>query len=629
MGRLPLLVLLLGVAFAAPASAHDAHNAFRPPAATRAADGNLAACPGAAITPARVITGSFGTAEQGSNVLVPFDVPAGTIAVRVKYCFDQPESPLSALFKHTLDLGIYQARKTPGELFDGEEFRGWGGSSHPDVTLSRQGPSTEAQYRAAPKEHVPGRTTRGFRPGPVPAGEWAAELGVAAVVGQESGDADGRVAWRVEVELSRDPAFARDPWVPARYDATPARKGAGWYAGDLHVHAEHSALGDATMTEVFDYAFRKPADGGAGLDFLTLSDYVAGTSWAEIGRYQPQYPGKLVVRSAEVITYRGHLNAHGTTNFTDYRTGRLLERRADGTLVQRRAPLEPKELFGRIKADGGWTQVNHPTIFPSEVPGFAGQCRGCPWDYTDAQTDWDRVDAYEVHTGPAGFKLADGLGELGPNPFTLTAVDEYDRLRRAGHRIAAVGVSDSHNAGRTNNAVTQSPIGVGTTVVRADELSEDGIRRGVQAGHTYVKLFGPASPDLRLDASAGDATATMGDRLVAPRATFTVKVTGGVATPQPRTLLVLRDGRPVEAVPVSGADFTHTFTGEAEGDYRVQVLRGTAIDALTTPITLTRTAAPAGSTPASAPAKARLRVRVRPRAIAAGRRTTFRVFAFT
>ena len=41
------------------------------------------------------------------------------------------------------------------------------------------------------------------------------------------------------------------------------------------------------MRETFDYAFRPAApQGGAGLDFITLSDYVTDTGWGEIGRYQ-------------------------------------------------------------------------------------------------------------------------------------------------------------------------------------------------------------------------------------------------------------------------------------------------------------------------------------------------------
>src|SRR5690606_29959338 len=54
-------------------------------------------CPGAAIAPDRVVTGSFHSSLQGSYVMVPFDVPAGTTAVRVKYCYDGSDSLLSAL----------------------------------------------------------------------------------------------------------------------------------------------------------------------------------------------------------------------------------------------------------------------------------------------------------------------------------------------------------------------------------------------------------------------------------------------------------------------------------------------------------------------------------------------------
>ncbi len=184
------------------------------PAAARA-EGVPSSCPGDPIAVDQVVTGEFDTSLQGSYVLVPFDVPAGTTSVRVKYCYDQPLAPTNSLLKHTLDLGLYQTRSDEAAGGFGEEnFRGWGGSSHPDVTVTPQGFSSEAEYQAKPKGHVPGRTTRGFRPGPIPPGQWAAELGVAAVVAQADGDADGKVAWRVEIERSSDPAFAAQPYRP-------------------------------------------------------------------------------------------------------------------------------------------------------------------------------------------------------------------------------------------------------------------------------------------------------------------------------------------------------------------------------------------------------------------------------
>ena len=103
-------------------------------------------CGGRAIAPDKVITGEFGTDLSKSYVMVPFDVPRGTTAIRVKYCWDRPESGSS---RHTLDLGLYEPLRWGDRVWGPREFRGWGGSSHPDVTLSAEGFSSEADYVAA------------------------------------------------------------------------------------------------------------------------------------------------------------------------------------------------------------------------------------------------------------------------------------------------------------------------------------------------------------------------------------------------------------------------------------------------------------------------------------------------
>ena len=565
-----LLALLPAAASAHHPGVRAAANIVRPVATTAAIEDP---CPGDPITADRVVTGDFGGDLMRSYVFVPFDVPAGTTAVRVKYCYDRPD--INPELDHTIDLGLYEPRDDGIGPWGPDEFRGWGGSSHPDVTVSPAGFSSEDEYLAAPKGHVAGRTTRGFRPGPIAPGRWAVELGVAAVVSQLEGDSDGRVAWRVEIELSEeDPG---EPYEPVPYPRRPVNREAGWYAGDMHVHGEHSALGDATMTELLDFAFG-PRPEGAGLDWITLSDYVSGSSWAEIGRYQPRYPGKLIVRSAEVITYRGHLNSHANATNMDYRTGPLHERGDDGTLTKVRDATPPSATFERIHQAGGFTQINHPTIFPSNVPGFANLCRGCPWDYSDEETAYSLVDAWEVHTGPTGPDEPPAN-----NPFTSTAIERWDELRRAGHRITAVAVSDSHNAGRTPNPVTQAPIGRGTTVVYAEELSERGIQSAIELGHAFVKLRASDEPDLRLEAVTADGVdAMMGDPLAAADAKFTATVLGG----RDRRLIVMRDGEQMASQNVTSDDFTYEFEASGAGDYRLQLQRGAAIDALTNPITL-------------------------------------------
>src|SRR5690349_4410668 len=49
-------------------------------------------CGGDAIVPTQVVEGTFSSSIEGAYVMVPFDVPLGTTQVRVKYCWDEPES---------------------------------------------------------------------------------------------------------------------------------------------------------------------------------------------------------------------------------------------------------------------------------------------------------------------------------------------------------------------------------------------------------------------------------------------------------------------------------------------------------------------------------------------------------
>lgn len=564
--------LLAGLLLLACAGAAQADEGPRPRAI------GAQGCPGDPIVPTQVIEGSFPSSLEGSYVMVPFTVPPGTTQVRVKYCWDEPES---GDLRHTIDLGLWDARPAGG-TWGPKQFRGWGGSSHPDVTITRQGFSSEGEYLARPRGHVPGRTQRGFVPGRIRPGEWAAELGVAAVISQAEGDADGSVRWRVEIALSSDPAFAVERYRRKRYDRRPMLRGAGWYAGDLHVHAEHSAQNDATMREAFEYAFRPLSDGGAGLDFVTLSDYVTTSHWGEIGRHQRAYPGKLIVRSAEVITYRGHTNNHASAHWVDHRTGSVYERAADGALTLLRSPVPPRALFAEIQAHGGFTQINHPTIFPPSVPAFRRTCRGCAWSYAAPETDFARVDAIEIQTGPYL------IGGVLPNPFTADAIAFWESALAQGHHIAAVGVSDSHKAGRTSSA-TESPIGQATTVVYARELSERAIRDAVRAGHTYVKLVGNAGPDLRFEARGPGRIgrhAIMGDTVRGGIAAFTASVLNVPPGGEPIVLHVMKDGADVAALPVAPPSTTYELPSSGPGRYRLELRRGAAILALTTPIWL-------------------------------------------
>ena len=583
-------------------------------AASSAAAAPPASC--GAPAPDRVVQGTFTTTQTGSFVMVPFDVPTGTTAIRAWYCHDQPESPTASLpayaIRHTIDFGLYGPRPAGQRLWSMGEFRGWSGSGFSDdITVSPEGYSVDPD----PARKQVGKTSRGYRPGPIPPGRWAAELGVAAVVPPSQGDLDGSVAWRVELKLERDPAFADEPYTPPRYDTGTARASAGWYAGDVHVHSEQSgdAKHAAPVPPIFDYAFRPAADGGGGLDFVQVSDHNTDSGWGDWGRWQARFPGKLIARNNEITTYRGHVNGPGASRVADYRTGPVLELGADGRPTRLRGPRPASELFDEVRAAGGIGQLNHPTIFDAAVPPFGIVCRGCSWEYDDAETDFRKVDAIEVQTGPQGIK--DDRVRPGPNPFTPSALEFYERaLEQADRTIAAVGGSDSHAGGDAGiEKLTASPIGTPSTMVYANDLSEDSIAGAIAAGHTYVKAFGAKSPDLRFEARGDGARGPggiMGDTVRAPRATFTARVIGPGAGPEPLELLVIRNGRLHSATPVGG-DGTTTFRADAPASgadrYRLQVMRGSAIEAVSSPIRLTRERARTGGGPPGSATRLRVR----------------------
>ena len=541
--------------------------------------------------PDQAASGTFEASRQGSFVFVPFDVPPGTTQVRVAYCWDRSQGTSD----HTLDLGVYQSRGDSRTPWGGPEFRGWGGSGYRDVTITPQGFSSEAQYEADPKAYVPGRTTRSFVPGPIPAGRWAAELGLANI---DPTDLDG-VGYRVEVRTYRDRAFAAAPYRRPPRNPAPVRAETAWYAGDFHVHAEHSGDARASFAKTLGYAFRARGAGGPGLDFVALTDHNTGTGWPEEDRLRGAYPRNLIVRGEEVTTYNGHTNNIASGVEPDYRTGPLYERQGDGALRLVRAAQPVSRVFDTVNRAGGITQINHPTLFPSP-PFPSNLCRGCQWTHGDAATDYSKVDSIEVATGPQRVSAA-------PNPFVATAIEFWDDKLRRGHHIAAVGGSDDHRASG-GTGPTDAPVGQPTTMVRACGLSEQSVRQAVEAGRTYVKVGGPGAPDLDLTGrirGTGGPDAIIGDTIhSAAPIDFRATVRGAAGA---SVLQVIKDGSVLRAVPVSGSASTVDFASAGPGYYRLQVNEGPLVSAVSSPIYVDGRAGPPPSAGACPPARTPLR----------------------
>jgi hypothetical protein len=504
--------------------------------------------------------GDIPAAKAGGYLQIPFTVDPGTTAIRVRYSYDQPGGGCGGS-PNTLDMGLYEP-KAPGDAYwPASESRGWSGSAVKNLAVAVNGFTDEATYNSNRKNYVSGATTRAYRPGPIPAGTWAAELGIAYI---DPSDTDG-IHYHVRVETSTDSTWSNAPYSPSGYSDATVKPDPGWYAGDLHVHGEQEP-GNATMTQTFKRAFDPLSAGGAGLDFVTLVDHNNNVAHDDLARYQAANPGKLIIPGTEMTTYRGHFNNQGKAPFVDFRTGPIYT--GANAENQVRGAVPPSQPFAQIQANGNWTQINHPTIFENAP----ATCRGCLWGYSDAETDLSRVDAIEIQTGPAAIPLS---APVVSNPFTQSAIDYYEHALDTGAHIAAVGSSDDHQGGGATGP-TDSPVGSATTVVHADQLSEQGITDGVKGDHTYVKLFGADAPDISLTADVpAEPTAIIGDSVSGPPATLTATVSGTTRSGRQGqwSLVLLKDGKPTETVPFAGDSTTQTFAEQGPGRYSLEVTR--------------------------------------------------------
>jgi hypothetical protein len=216
------------------------------------------------------------------------------------------------------------------------------------------------------------------------------------------------------------------------------------------------------------------------------------SAWGEIGHHQRLYPGKLIIRSDEVITYRGRANN------------------------PRQRPVRGLPRGTHIRAREG-RFASTPTRRPR--PSLP-----VPRDPSPRRVDADQPSDHRSARQPRRGRLLPRLplGVLGRGDRTLGARRVRDRHRSVGVRQLAEPVHGHGDCGvrapararppdrgggierlaqrRADDSILQAPIGRATTVVRAPELSERGIECGVRARRTYVKVTGNGGPDLRFTA---------------------------------------------------------------------------------------------------------------------------------
>jgi hypothetical protein len=346
------------------------------------------------------------------------------------------------------------------------ELRGWSGGNKDTITIS----SVDATASYLPMPHMQG--------------EWAILMGVPNLRKTAHADYTAEVYFSHGLNANDEPALLR----------VPLKTGAAWYRGDLHSHTAHSdgscksQSGKSVPCPTFLTA-KEAAD--RKLDFMAITEHNGVAHSSSIRELQPYFDKTLLMPGREITTFYGHANLFGTLAPLDFR-------------IAPDAAPDWNDVLTRAAKLNGLVSINHP-VRPS-----GEDCMGCGWEQP---TDMRLVQAIEAVNGPDANTPWSGV------PF-------WEKQLNAGHRITAIGGSDSHRP-------DEHGIGKPTTVVYAGELSQTAIVQGIRAGHVFVDVAGAGTGtlDVRVHRAGGKAEtdAMMGDLLPIPArasAQFRVAVSG-------------------------------------------------------------------------------------------------------
>lgn len=406
-------------------------------------------------------------ADRAPDIVLEGTVRAADRATTRDLPFDVPPGTAQVRIVFTFD-GRDRGVAINLGVTDPVRFRGWGGGTKYAFTIG--------DAFASPS----------FLPGPIPAGRWRLTMSVPAIRAGDTSRWSARIWFAKATDLDA-----------VAFSAQPIRSGAGWYRGDLH---SHSGQSDARCRSLAGreagcppfLTFQEAA--AHGLDFVALTDHNVTSHFIEMGYLQPHFDTLLLMPGRELTTRDGHANLLGYMGFVDTEVGR---------------PGTPSvnAMLAAAHATGGFLTINHPSRPTGE------DCLGCGWAPKD--TDYANVDAIEVVNGGSTIETP-GDREAA----IQKQVHYWEALLDRGYRLVGVAGSDNHDAVqyRGNSPIgPQAPIGSLATVVRADDLSQGAILRGLKAGRVFVDLDEGRGRVLDIAARRGRAQAVMGGTLPAVR----------------------------------------------------------------------------------------------------------------
>ncbi len=345
-------------------------------------------------------------------------------------------------------------------LYDPNGFRGWSGGN-------------KAQFTVAEADATPS-----YLPGRIVPGTWKLILGVPNIRPAETSDYEADISF----------GHPNDPVAVSAFTDAPLKAGPGWYRGDFHSHSAHSdgacdsLGGKKAPCPVF---LTLQAAKARGLDFIVLSDHNATSQYDAERELQPYFDTLLLIPGREITTFHGHANIFGTTEFVPFRLG---------------TPEMPdmKAMTAAVHAKGALISINHPTAPSGEA------CMGCGWT---APVDFSQVDAVEAVNGGSVHAQGKVEGPVDGTPFWQARLNE-------GFHLTAIGGSDNHDAEDTPDH--RSPVGMPTTVIHADNLSQAALLEGIKRGRVYIDMGVGNDRLLDLKASCEKNSAAMGETLAVP-----------------------------------------------------------------------------------------------------------------
>ena len=307
--------------------------------------------------------------------------------------------------------------------------------------------------------------TPSYLPGSIPVGQWRLLIAIPNIRTKSVAH------YRAEIRFN-----SRDE--DSSFTAQPLEHGKRWYRGDLHMHTGNSdgscpsQSGKKVPCPVF---LSVQTAAARGLDFIAISDHNTDSQNNEMRELQPYFDHVLLIPAREMTTFYGHFNIFGLTQFVDFRVTP--------------GGLDLDQVLTKVHSMGGIASVNHASSPSGEV------CMGCGWQ-PSSNVDMSLFSAVEVING----------GQV-----MQSSTKFWDTQLREGHRLAAVGGSDSHNA--TNPPGPPGSIGWPATAVEASELSVPAILDGIRGGRTFVDLTSSLDKIIDIEAEADGAHARMGGTL--------------------------------------------------------------------------------------------------------------------